>query len=246
MRKRIRVITTTLCLLLFPAIFYYLSPVIPLGASIEGIISGSLIVFASLFILSLFFGRLFCSYVCPGGTIQDLVRKANDKTFPRKKLNWIKYLIWGPWILLLLVLFYRSGGVKEIVFTYQTTKGFSVADLPSLIIYLLVVLTFFLLPLLFGRRSACHTICWMAPFMILGKKVGDIFHTPSLHIHSDSERCIACKRCTTVCPMSLEVDKLQQLGSINSSDCIVCGDCVDICPTSTLSFSFSKHKKGVI
>jgi polyferredoxin len=241
-RKKVRIVLTTLFLILFPAIFYYLSPVIPLAAASVGFVSGSLIIFGALFLFSLFFGRLFCSYVCPGGTIQDQVRKAKNRAFPRKYFNWIKYLIWVPWIVTLAYLFARSGGIQKISFTFQTDHGLSVSDISSLIIYLLVALVFFILPLIFGRRAACHTICWMAPFMILGKKVGKALHLPSLHISSNIDSCISCKKCTDSCPMSLPVEVLQKGGTIHSSDCILCGECVDVCPTNTLSFSFRSER----
>ncbi|MCG3256618.1 MAG: 4Fe-4S binding protein, partial [Candidatus Heimdallarchaeota archaeon] len=62
--------------LLFPVVFYYLSPMVPLQGGAEptgGVISGSLIVFAGLFVLSLFLGRAYCGWVCPVGGMQEVV-----------------------------------------------------------------------------------------------------------------------------------------------------------------------------
>jgi len=59
----------------------------------------------------------------------------------------IKWLIWAPWI----------------------------ADLPSLIAYVAVVALFLVLSLTVGRRAGCHTICWMAPFMVIGRKIRNTF-----------------------------------------------------------------------
>ena len=46
-----------------------------------------------------------------------------------------------------------------------------------------VVLMLIVLPtLLVGRRSFCHHLCWMAPFMILGRKLRNLLNTPALRL----------------------------------------------------------------
>ena len=238
---KIRIISTTFFLLLFPVIFYYLSPVIPLAGASEGIITGSLIIFGLMFIFSIFFGRLFCSYICPGGKIEDLVEGAQNKKFRRTRFNWIKYLIWIPWVFMLLFLFWKTGGVNAVNFTYMTVSGISVSDVPSLIIFIIVSLVFFILPLLFGRRAACHTICWMAPFMIAGKKLGKTLNIPSLHISADKDSCIHCLRCNERCVMSIDVERYVDKENVDTTDCILCSECVDACPVSALSLKWSRQ-----
>ena len=44
----------------------------------------------------------------------------------------------------------------------------------------------------------------MAPFMIIGSKVGQFLHIPQLHIEADKSKCISCKKCNSVCPMGVE------------------------------------------
>lgn len=238
LRSRIRAVSTTLFLLLFPAIFYYLSPVIPIVGSTVGIITGSLIVFAVLFVVAMVLGRGFCAYVCPGGTLQDHVAVGRARQFPRRALGWIKYVVWAVWLATLAFFFRRAGGVQGVSFAYQTEHGLSVTNASSLIAYLMVISVFFGLSLAFGRRAACHTICWMAPFMVLGRKLGLAAKIPSLRIASTPESCVDCGICDAACPMSLEVSRLMARGGITSADCILCGKCVDACPKKTLSFSW--------
>ena len=237
-RQKIRAFTTTIFLVLFPVIFYYLSPVIPIGGSAEGIITGSLIIFAILFLVSIFLGRGFCAYICPAGTLQDYLSRARTKSFSGRILGWIKYLIWASWLLMLFFFFRRAGGIQGIDFTYQTVNGISVSDTYSMIIYLIVLAVFIVLSLVLGRRAACHTICWMAPFMVIGRKLGLALKLPSLRVVSRSDKCTDCGRCTSVCLMSLDVKKLQHSGAVLSRDCILCGECIDSCPRNVLSFSW--------
>jgi ferredoxin-type protein NapH len=238
LRQKIRAASTMLFMLFFPVIFYYLSPVIPLQAGTIGIVSGSLIIFSVLFLASLFLGRGFCSYICPAGTIQDHVMTANNRSFPRRKMGWLKFLLWGIWLGLLFFLFRLAGGIQGFDFTFATKNGISVSDVQSLIIYLIVVSVFFFIALSAGRRAACHTLCWMAPFMILGQRLGKMLRTPSLRVSSRTSECIECGRCTAVCPMSINVQKLQQKGFVDSVDCILCGNCIDNCPKKILSFKW--------
>jgi len=239
-RQKIRGVISLLVFVLFPVLFYYFSPVIPLAGSAEGIVSGSLILFVGLFFSSMLLGRSFCSWICPAGTLQDMTSSVQPKSFPRARLNIIKYLVWAPWLVILFMMFRSAGGLKGIDPLYATVSGISVTSLPSVIIYSIVVLVFFLMPLLFGRRASCHTICWMAPFMILGRALGSLLTIPSWRIASAPEGCTSCGRCTEVCPMSLNVQQLAAQGAILSSDCILCGKCVDTCTRKTLSFKFSR------
>ena len=228
-------------LLLFPASFYYLSPVISLGGASLGILAGSLIVFGVLLVSGMLLGRSFCSWVCPAGKIQDLAMQSRTGRFPRKALAWLKYVVWAAWLGLLFILFHSSGGIKRVDFTFATTSGFSVGDLPSLIAYLAVVLAFFGLALIGGRRTGCHTICWMAPFLVLGMKLGDLLRLKRPRLAVVETPCSSCGLCDRQCPMSLEVSKFAAQGKPESADCILCGACVDACPRKRLCLKWKNH-----
>jgi hypothetical protein len=40
----------------------------------------------------------------------------------------------------------------------------------------------FLSSLVFGKRAGCHYICWMTPFMSIGRKIRNILKYPSLRL----------------------------------------------------------------
>lgn len=110
-------------------------------------------------------------------------------------------------------------------------------------IYFRVVAIFIILAWAAGRRAGCHYICWMAPFMILGWKIRNVFKWPSLRLKADSEKCIDCRRCTKNCPMSLKVNAMVQAGEMENSECILYGSCVDRCPESVITYSFSAGRQ---
>ncbi len=234
-RNWIRSTVPVLLLITFPAYFYYLSPVVPVEAASRGIISGSLFVFVGLFLFSFLLGRAFCAYVCPMGCVQDMIAQAQTKPFPKKALGWTKYLLWFSWILVLAFFFRTAGGVKSVQVGFRTLSGFSVSDVPSLIVYLFVGFTFWGLAAAFGKRASCHLICWIAPFMVLGTMAARGLKIPQIHIRANPERpCSACHRCDAVCPMSIRVSTAVRKGHIASADCILCGKCVDACSRNTL------------
>ncbi len=87
-RQRIRYSMIFILFLLFPAIFYYMSPYIIIDGTIHGVITGSFILFSLQFITALILGRLFCGWICPAGGVQEAVFRINEKRI--KKGNIIK------------------------------------------------------------------------------------------------------------------------------------------------------------
>jgi len=240
-RQKARRILLTLMVILFPLIYYYFSPYLIIMGATEGVISGSFIVFASMFIGSLFFGRIFCGWLCPAGGLQELCFKANSKDFKGGRWNWTKYFIWAPWIAIIGIMFFQAGGIAAIDPLYQTYYGISIADIQSLILFLIIAGLFAGIALAAGKRASCHTVCWMAPFMIIGRKIRNAINLPSLRLVSNKEKCINCKLCDKKCPMSLKVNEMVQAENMENAECILCGSCVDNCPKGTIQYSFSQN-----
>ena len=107
-RQKVRKGLILFSFFLFPALFYYLSPVLIIQASSQGIINGSFIIFMLMFLSSLYFGRAYCGWVCPGAGCQEAIFSARDKKVSRGNL--IKWLIWVPWASLIVLPAIRSGG----------------------------------------------------------------------------------------------------------------------------------------
>lgn len=242
-RQKVRFAALTLSFLLMPATMYYLSPVVPLEGSTHGIVTGSLLVFTGLFAAALLLGRGFCGWVCPAGGLQDITGVYRDKSVRPRRVRWIKYLVWVPWLSGLILFFRGAEGVQRIDFLYATERGLSVTSYEALIAYVVVALVFLGLATAVGKRAACHTICWIAPFMILGLRLGNALGIPSLRMVAVSESCKNCGKCTAACPMSINVEAGVQSGVIRDSDCIVCGSCADACRSHAIRYSFSNRER---
>ena len=247
-RQRIRKGLVILAFLSFPITMNFLSPYVIIDGAMNGILTGSAVMFGLMFVSALFLGRAWCGWVCPGGGMQEIVEPLNNRPVNPAKIGWVKWLVWLPWMGILIALVVAAGGYKTIDLLYHTQNGISVAGSPerpivfAYIIYYMVIGLFIGLAVFAGRRAGCHTICWMAPFMVIGRWIRNRFAWASLRLKADASACSDCKLCTYNCPMSLDVNGMVKSGKMENSDCILCGTCVDNCSKSVIRYAFSVGK----
>jgi len=198
-------------------------------------------VFGLQFLSALFVGRLWCGWVCLAAGLGEVCFDINSKPASSRS-SWVKWFIWTPRLILIVVIAVRAGGYRQVDFFHLTDSGISVDEPQRYAIYYIVIALSAGLAVLLGRRAGCHTICWMAPFTILGRKLRNAFRWPSLRLVAEGEVCSNCKRCTQNCPMSLDVNGMVQGSTMEHSECILCGSCVDTCPRDVIRYSFSAGK----
>jgi ferredoxin-type protein NapH len=141
-------------------------------------------------------------------------------------------------------MFIQAGTIAAIDPLYQTYYGISITGFESTIMFLAIAGLIAGIALVVGKRGACHTICWMAPFMIIGRKIRNSVNLSALQLEADNSKCINCKACTRNCSMSLDVNGMVQKQSMENSECILCGNCIDTCPKGAIKYSFSRRTSG--
>jgi ferredoxin-type protein NapH len=146
-RQKLRKSLLLISFLALPVTLFYLSPILILMGAGEGVLTGSAIMFTFLFIVSIFAGRTWCGWICPQGALQDLVasRINNHPIDNTGRTNFVKYLIWIPWISLIALLFIFNGGIAVIDPFYHTDHGVSTASLFTLAIYYIIITAVFLI-----------------------------------------------------------------------------------------------------
>lgn len=236
MRQKIRRILLYTSLFLFPLTLNFFSPYVSIDGAFAGVLSGSALLFALLFLSGLFFGRAWCGWLCPAGGLAEVAQTVYAKPANVKKLRILRYCIFAVWFGVLVTGFVLAGGIKGVDPLRLTERYVSVDEPVKYIMYYLVLALIFVLDLALGRRGACHGVCWMSPFLNAGMLVGRLLHLPQMRIKAKQENCIDCKKCNVKCPMSIDVNAAVKTGSVKSFDCILCGECVDVCPKRVLSY----------
>lgn len=242
-RQKIRKTTLLISFLLFPVSMFYFSPFLIIWGASLGIVTGGFITFTILFILSLFFGRAFCGYACPTGGLQEYCFSINNGKTRGGKYNWIKYFFFIPWIAIIAMVAIIAGGLVTIDPLFMTQYGVSISEPFRYIIYYGILIMTVFISILAGKRANCHYICFIAPFMIMGTKIKNLFRWPSLHLKSTKGLCMECRLCKD-CPMSLDVKEKVLKENMYDSECILCGKCVDSCPKGAIEYSFGIPKRG--
>ena len=135
MKHNVRMILTTVTLLLLPVVLNFLSPAVPIFGALEGVIVGSLCLFAAQFVTGLFFGRAWCGWLCPMAALSDLCMRVNGRPVNRGALRVVRLSLFGVWAAVLVAGFVSAGGVKAVNPLFFTENGVSVDEPSKYIIY---------------------------------------------------------------------------------------------------------------
>ena len=172
--------------------------------------------------------------------MQDYVTCANSRSWNSKGKNLSKYIIWAVWFAFIVSLWIRSYPLRG-NFLY-----FVEIDRQYLIIYAIIMSIIYLFTLLTGRRGTCHSLCWMAPFMVIGEKLADLLHIPRFRLKAYPDACVSCGTCSRNCPMGLNIAEMVKSGNIDSTECINCLACVDSCPKKAIRFESVRNGTEVL
>lgn len=237
MRQHIRKGILAFSALMFPLTFLLLSPFIIVLSAAEGVLNGSAMIFGLLLLFSVVCSRLFCGWLCPGGAVQDYISLSNNRHWNSKLKNSSKYIIWALWFSFIVILWIRNRPLTaDFLHFYEINMAF-------IIIYAIVMSVIYLFTLLTGKRGMCHSLCWMAPFMVIGEKLADFLHIPRFRLKAKPDQCVSCGQCSKSCPMGLDIADMVKSGSVDSAECINCLECVDKCPKKAISFGICQKQR---
>jgi polyferredoxin len=230
------VISTAILFHLLLIFHLFFSPVIIVMASFKGIINASFVAFVLMLLLSIFFGRAYCSWFCPGCGVQEILSLIVKKKSKNTSALYIKYFIFIVWF--------------GAIVTGYTINGFHVVDMTygmadvtferKIILTIGAVLIIVPLTAIFGQFASCKYICWQVPFMIIGTKIRDYFQFRGLRLMADTDNCKNCKICNNICPMNIDVMANVKGKNMDHTECILCGNCVDNCKHKVIKFSITK------
>ena len=233
---------------------------------LEAVLALNVVVIAALILLTLIFGRMYCSVICPLGVMQDIIawfgKKARKNRYSfSKEVKWLRY----PMLLLFIIALVAGVGV-----VFQLLAPYSAFGR---------IATNLLQPLYIGGNNMLATIAeasdsylfyhhevWMrslvsliiaaATFGILfllawrnGRTwcnticpVGTVLSFFSrfswLKIHFDNDKCRNCSLCSKNCKSAC-IDFKNH--TVDYSRCVVCGNCIESCKFGALKYGRSNQ-----
>ncbi len=204
-------------------------------------------IFLAIVLVSLVFGKSFCSWLCPVGFISELIGDFGEKIFKRKFTppKWIDYFLRSLKYILLGLLFYAVFFLmgEATVNAFLNSPYNQVADIKMFYFFadisrfaLIVIGLLFVLSV-FIRNFWCRYLC---PY---GALLGLVSLFSPNKIKRNPVSCIDCGLCAKACPASLKVDKVK---TVWSDECTSCMSCVDACPVAdTLDLKSLYTKKKI-
>jgi ferredoxin len=219
--------------------------------------------FAVIIILTLLFGRIYCSTLCPLGTMQDLLSFLSKKLSPKRKLykfkNPLNQVRYGILAMVILSLFTGSILLVNLLDPYSAfgkivTNLFRPATVVAnnLLSIALGKADIYWLPrvkwVAVNYAALGFAAAWTLLLVILVAKRGRIycntlcpvgtllglFAKYSLfRITLDKTKCNSCGKCSAVCKAEC-INPLNQ--SVDFSRCVGCMNCLSPCPDKGVKF----------
>ncbi len=209
-----------------------------------------LFIFLAIVLVSLVFGKSFCSWLCPVGYISELIGEFGEKIIYklfRKKIRLSKFIDYPLRSLKYLLLVFFVYAIFFLM-TIVSVKAFldspynQVADLKMFYFFAdisrfaLIVIGSLVLLSVFIKNFWCRFLC---PY---GALLGIISFLSLNKIKRNPISCIDCGLCNKACPSNIKVDKVK---TVLSDECTSCLNCVDACPVADTLYvsSFITKKK---
>ena len=220
----------------------------------------NVIVVVALIVLTLVFGRIYCSVICPLGIFQDFLarlhRKKNKYSYSEEK-KWLRYPVLAVFVLAgvtgigslfqLLAPYSAYGRIATMIFQpiwkacnnllamaaeRMDSYAFYSIDtwMRSLPVLLIAVATLVVLFILAWRGG--RTYCnTICP---VGTILSFFARFSWLKIRFDVDKCKNCSLCSKNCKAACIDFKTH---TVDYSRCVACGNCIDSCKFGALKYS---------
>ena len=272
MLKKIRTILAVVCFALITLLFLDFTGTLHCWLSwlakiqfLPAVMALNVVVVAALIILTLVFGRIYCSVICPLGVFQDLLarfhRKKNKYSYS-KEVRWLRYPVLAVFVIAglagigslfqLLAPYSSYGRIATMIFQpiwkgcnnllamaaehYESYAFYSIDTwVRSMPVLIIAAITLVVLFVLAWRGG--RTYCnTICP---VGTILSFFSRFSWLKVRFDADKCKNCSMCSKNCKAACIDYKTH---TVDYSRCVVCGNCIDKCKFGALSYSPLKLK----
>ena len=228
----------------------------------------NVIVVVALVVLTLVFGRIYCSIICPLGIFQDVLarfRRKKNKYSYSKEVKWLRYPVLVVFVLAgvagvgslfqLLAPYSAYGRIATMIFQpiwkagnnllamaaeHMDSYAFYSVDtwLRSLPVLVIAAVTLVVLFILAWRGGRSYCNT-ICP---VGTILSFFARFSWLKIRFDEDKCKNCSLCSKNCKAACIDFKTH---TVDYSRCVVCGNCIDSCKFDALRYDNAKiHAKA--
>jgi ferredoxin len=196
-------------------------------------------------VLTLLFGKVWCGWICPTGTILQAFGKRGQRT-KRKGLRCLKVILWAFLMLMAafgfmtyfwfdpIAMLARPFGVV-VNGDFAASLGLSINPLLRLAISVGPLLLMLILNAI-ERGFWCRYLC------PLGGMLGVFASISPKKQRVDRESCIECGECAALCPMGAIDEKAPYIA--DPAECTMCQECGANCPKYAIYFG--RKRKGIV
>ncbi len=213
-------------------------------------------------ILVLLYGRIYCSSVCPIGTLQDISSNISKKFNKRKKYHYTKEYKWLRYTVLLLTLVFILAGnmlllnlldpysnagrifaqlINPLVIAGNNFLSFTLEKLDVYLIYpidpksysYLLTLFPFIFLVIIVYLSYKRGRLYCNTICPVGTLLGYLSKFSFYQLKIDKTECEGCGVCEIVCKSECIDFKTKE---IDFTRCVACFNCMDVCPSEVISY----------
>ncbi len=206
--------------------------------AVEAVLALNFAVIAALVAVTIVFGRVYCSIICPLGIMQDIVsffggKKKKNRFHYRKPLTWMRYAFLAAFILLIIL---GANSIAALIAPYSAFGRIAStifaplgkwATSPATVIVAAVTLVAISVMAWLAGRLWCNTVCPVGTVLGFFSKFS-IFK-PVI----DTNKCNGCTLCSRKCKSSC-INPAEH--RIDYSRCVVCMDCIGNCRQGAISY----------
>ena len=238
---------------------------------VPAILALNVVIIVALALITLVFGRIYCSVICPLGVMQDIIswihskRKKNRFTYS-KEMKWLRYPIL---VIFIVALVAGIGSLFAILEPYSTfgliatnllqpiyewcnngiaaiTEHFNNYSVYSVEVWMkgaASLATAIVLLLIIGYLAWRGGRTYCNTICPVGTFLGLISRFSFLKVHIDDDKCIKCGLCTRNCKASC-ID--YQNGTVDHSRCVTCGNCITKCNKDAIYYGRPRKATPIV
>jgi polyferredoxin len=198
------------------------------NGTFDAVHPAGLVIFLAIIFSAVVLRRGFCSWICPIGTVSELIHKLGAKVAvnlkPRRfvdiPLRGLKYLVLGFFV-------FAIGSMDAFSLQSFIDSPFNkIADVRMLSFFrspsttTITVLAAFVLLSLVVKNFWCRYLCPYGALLGLLSKAGLV------RVERDAGKCTDCRKCEKSCPAYINIAERE---NVTSAECLMCAECVNAC-----------------